>query len=414
MTGLADTAAWDRARVDTAYAGAHAHAPLRVRRRPLPRSRSTRVTAAPGTVAHLGHPRQRRRHVGRHVHRRHRRRPLADRRRARRHRARDERRRADARDPRRPTTRAPAACCSTHTALDSSVTATAGATTRSSASPTRPGPATPPPTITTLPDPGDGRVQLQLVDVAGDRIVLATQFAERPHHDPRPPPRRHAALRSPRTRTRTSRLDVRARRHAHDEAACSACASAPTRSTSPRPSTDGRPSPGCRSPRSAPTARATSSTDGATHARARPGPDGAVTLHAGAGQLRARGRPGRPVRATPRSAGSASTVAASCDRDGDALTAALAGGHRPAGQRVGRSPTPTRCQPVARRRPARSVPGAPRRHRQPTAATSRAVDADGVRRTALRRRPPHLVRPPLPLSAEPRTVARPVARLRSV
>jgi hypothetical protein len=65
----------------------------------------------------------------------------------------------------------------THTALDASVHAAGGAVrTVGIAYPTRIG--DPPPTITSIPDPGDGRVQLLLVDRAGDRIVVATQYPD--------------------------------------------------------------------------------------------------------------------------------------------------------------------------------------------------------------------------------------------
>jgi hypothetical protein len=64
----------------------------------------------------------------------------------------------------------------THTALDASATATA-AVTRSIAIayPTRVG--EPAPTIVSLPDSGDGRVRLRLTDTAGDRVVTVTHAA---------------------------------------------------------------------------------------------------------------------------------------------------------------------------------------------------------------------------------------------
>ena len=63
----------------------------------------------------------------------------------------------------------------THTALDTTATAT-DATTRSVgiAYPTRIGDTAP--TIEQLADPGDGRVRLRVTDTAGDRVVTATQY----------------------------------------------------------------------------------------------------------------------------------------------------------------------------------------------------------------------------------------------
>ena len=64
----------------------------------------------------------------------------------------------------------------THTTLDTTATAV-GPTTRAVgiAYPTRIGDA--PPVVETLPDSGDGGVRLRLTDVAGDRIVTASQSA---------------------------------------------------------------------------------------------------------------------------------------------------------------------------------------------------------------------------------------------
>jgi Heparinase II/III-like protein. len=65
----------------------------------------------------------------------------------------------------------------THTALDTTAVAT-NAVTRSVsiAYPTHIGDAAP--AIITLPDTGDGRVRIRVTDVAGDRVVTATQFAD--------------------------------------------------------------------------------------------------------------------------------------------------------------------------------------------------------------------------------------------
>lgn len=65
----------------------------------------------------------------------------------------------------------------THTTLDATVTAT-GTETRAIgiAYPTREGEI--PPALGTLPDPGDGRVRALVFDPSGDRIVLVTLFAD--------------------------------------------------------------------------------------------------------------------------------------------------------------------------------------------------------------------------------------------
>ena len=73
---------------------------------------------------------------------------------------------------------------------------------------------------------------------------------------------------------------------------------------------------------------------------------------------------------------------------------ALAARRRAGRQRVGRSPEADTTRPWLAARRGRPVPRAPRRHRLPR----RREPLDrrhGLRRTALRRRPPHLVRPPL-------------------
>ncbi len=64
----------------------------------------------------------------------------------------------------------------THTALDTTVTAIESETRSAAiAYPTRIG--EPAPVIESLPDSGDGRVRVRLTDVAGDRVVIATQYA---------------------------------------------------------------------------------------------------------------------------------------------------------------------------------------------------------------------------------------------
>ncbi len=70
---------------------------------------------------------------------------------------------------------APGRVLLTHTALDESVTAPGTAVrTIGIAYPTRSGDA--PPTIETLPDPGDGRLRLRLTDTTGDRVVTVTHY----------------------------------------------------------------------------------------------------------------------------------------------------------------------------------------------------------------------------------------------
>jgi hypothetical protein len=203
----------------------------------------------------------------------------------------------------------------THTALDASVIATAG-TTRSIgiAYPTRAGDA--PPTITSIPDPGDGRVQLRLVDTAGDRIVVATQFADgritiRDRH--RNGTARFVAADANRnvttstgldaTRTTKGALGVRVGPDSVDLAAPST-----TVALTGLPFTPQRADGACDLV-----------TDAAS-TRVKTGPDGAVTLHPDAGNSAPAADPGRAVENAAlgwlRLDGRGS-----CDRDGDALTA---------------------------------------------------------------------------------------------
>ena len=156
MTGLADTAAWDRTPRRHRLRRRAPHAPLRVRRRPLPRSRSTPSTDRAGHVltwvtqgngggtsggTYTGGTVGGRWQIGGG---------------ARRHRARHQRGRPHAHDPRRRTTRAPAGSLLTHTALDSSVTTTGPASRAPSASPTPPASVTRRPRSPRSPTPATG------------------------------------------------------------------------------------------------------------------------------------------------------------------------------------------------------------------------------------------------------------------
>jgi hypothetical protein len=313
MTGLTDTAAWDRARVDTDYAGAHL-----TRRFEFVDDRYLvtfdAVTAPPGTnltwVTHgngggtsggtvaTGSVGGRWEHGAARV---------------------DTGLATSAGAPTLATRDSDHEVANrvllTHTAVDSSVTATAG-TTRSVgiAYPTRIG--DPAPTITALPDPGDGRVQVRLLDAAGDRIVVATQYPSgrvtiRDRHLDGTP--RFVAADANRNVTTTTGLDatrattgVLGVRVAGD--AVDLTAPATTVALKGLPFVPQRADGACDL-----------TSDGAT-TLVRTGPDGAVTLHPGSGNSAPAADPGPSVDDVPISRYRLDGRR-SCDRDGDALTA---------------------------------------------------------------------------------------------
>ena len=280
----------------------------------------------------------------------------------------------------------------THTALDSSVTTTGRRHPRRRhrlPDPRRRRAAH----DTTLPDPGDGRVQLALVDVAGDRVVLATQFANgritiRDRHldgtprflaaDAHKNVTTSTGLDAPRA-TKRGVLGVRADADAVDLAAPSTTVDAHRAAVHPgagrrrvRASSPTVPPPPCGPD---PTARSPSDPDAGNSA---PAAD-----------------PGPPVEnaaigfAAPRRARRAATATAT--------PSPRAGRWSPRRRAArGPSPPPTRCSRGSRwTGPARTACASS----SPTAtAREPGRRRHGVRGTALRRRPPHLVRPPLPLT----------------
>jgi hypothetical protein len=313
MTGLADTAAWDRTRVDTDYAGAHL-----TRRFEFVDDRYLvtfdAVTATPGTtltwVTHgngggtsggtytggaIG---------GRWEHGA----------------ARVDTGLATSAGAPTLTTRIANHESSnrvelTHTALDASVTST-GTVTRTVgvAYPTRIG--EPPPTITQDPDPGDGRTQLRLVDRAGNRILVATQYADgrvtiRDRHlDGQP--RFIAADRNRNVTTSTGLDATRSTRGVigvrTSPDAVDLAAPGTTVTLQGLPFTPQRADGAC-----------TVTTDGAA-TKVRTGPDGAVTLRPDSGNSAPAADPGPPVDAVP-IGWYHLDARGSCDRDGDALSA---------------------------------------------------------------------------------------------